>query len=76
MLFSFVFGLDENVIEIYNHKNVVFLCQDLGDIVLEYSRYIGQSKRHYLVLEVAIAGSESCLLFLTFSNPHPMVGMN
>ncbi len=75
MLFSFAFGVDVDVIEIYNHKNVKLLCQNLVDIAVESGRCIGQSKRHYLVLEMAIAGSEGCLLFIVFSDPHLMVGI-
>ncbi len=73
MLFSFVFGVDEDVIKVYYHKNVKLLCQDPIDVTLESSWYGGQSKRHYLVLEMSITGLESYLPFIVFSDPYPMV---
>ncbi len=76
MLFSLVFGVDNNVIEIYNNKNVKFFYQDLIDIVLKCGWYVGQVKRYYLVLEVAIPGPKGCLLFMAFSDPHLMIGIN
>ncbi len=72
-LFAFGFGIDEDVIEVYYHENVKLLCQDLVDITLEGSWYIGQSKRHHLILKMAIAGPKDCLLFVAFFDLYPMV---
>ncbi len=55
MLFAFTLGVDKDVIEVYYYENVKFLCQDLIDIALEHGQCVGQSKRHHLVLEMAIA---------------------
>ncbi len=60
---------------IHYYKNVKLLCQDLVDIALEYGRCIGQSKRYHLVLEMAIADPEGRLTFVSFFNPHLMVGI-
>ncbi len=35
---------------------------------------VGKAERHYLVLEVAVSGAKGRLLFVTFSNPHLMIG--
>ncbi len=75
MLFTLALGVDEDVIEVYYHENVELLCQDLVNIALECSRYVGQSKRHHLVLKMAIAGLENRLSLVSFSNPHSMVGI-
>ncbi len=75
MLFAFAFGIDENVIKVHYHKNVEHLCQDLIDVALEHGRYIGQSKRHHLVLEIAIAGPEDYHPFIVFPDPHLMIGI-
>ncbi len=75
MLFTLILGVDEDVIKVHYHEDVELLCQDLVDIALEYGRYAGQSKRHYLVLEMAIAGLESRLPFVSFPNPDLMVGI-
>ncbi len=75
MLFSLTLSLDENVIEVYNNKNIELLCQDLIDIALKRGWCVGQVQMHYLVLEVAAMGPEGCFLIIAFSNPHPMVGI-
>ncbi len=75
VLFALVLNVDKDVIEIHYHKNVKLFGQDLVDITLKRSRYIGQSKRHDLVLEMTIAGLEGCLLFITFPDPHFVVGI-
>ena len=38
--------------------------QDLDDVILETSRYIGETERHYLVFEVAVLSPESRFLFI------------
>ena len=76
MLFAFAFGLDEDVIEVYYHKNIELFYQDLVDIALKHDRYVSQSKRHYLVLKIAIAGPESRFSFVSFPNPYLMVGID
>ena len=76
MLFSFILDINKDVIKIYYHKNVKFLCQDLVDIVLKSGQYVNQSKKHHLVLKIVIAGLKSYLLFIAFSNLDPMVSIN
>ena len=73
MRLALTFSIDEDVIEVHYHKNVEFLCQDLVEIALERDWCISQSKRHDLILEVAIAGPESRFTFISFLNPHLMV---
>ncbi len=76
VLFAFALGVDEDVIEVYYHKNVKLLCQDLVDIALKHSRRIGQSKRHDLIFEVTIAGPEGRFSFIAFLDSHLMVGIS
>ena len=75
MFFVLAFGIDKDVIKIYYHENVELLCQNLVDITLECGQCISQSKKHDLVLEVAIADPEGCLPFFSFPNPHLIVGI-
>ncbi len=75
VLFAFALGIDEDIIEIHYHENVDFVCQDLLDVALKRNRGIGQSKKHDLIFEMAIAGLESRLLFIAFLDPHSMVGI-
>ncbi len=76
MLFALVLSVDEDVIKIHYHENVVLLCQDLVDVTLKHGQCVGQSERHNLVLEMAIAGPESRVSFVSFSDPHLMVGID
>ena len=76
MLFSLVFGVDKDVIEVYYHKNIELLCQNLIDIALKHDRYVGQSKKHYLILEMAIASLEGRLPFISLSDLHPIISIS
>ncbi len=75
ILFSFVFDRDEDVVKVHYHKNVKLFCQDLIDISLERSGCVGQSKRHYLVLEMVIISPKGYFPLIAFSDPHPMIGI-
>ena len=75
MFFALVFGIDEDVIEVYYYENVEFFYQDLIDIALEYDQCVSQSKRHYLVLKMVVAGFESYLSFIAFPNFYLIVGI-
>ncbi len=75
VLFVFVLGVDKDVIEVHYDKNVKLFYQDLIDITLECGRCVSQSKGHHLVLEMAIAGPEGRLPFVSFPNPYSMVGI-
>ncbi len=75
MLFALTLSVDEDVIEIHYYKDVELLDQDLVDVTLKHGRCIGQSERHDLVFEMAIADPEGRLPFVTFPDPHSMVGI-
>lgn len=76
MFFSLAFSIDENVIEVYNNKNVKFFYQNLVDVALKRGWFVGQSKKHHLVLKVVIMNLKSCLLFIAFSDSHPMIDID
>ena len=73
MLLAFTFGIDKDIIKVYYHKNVKFLCQDLIDTALECGRCISQSKKHHLILKMAIATPKCCFLFIAFLDPHLII---
>ncbi len=75
MLFAFAFGVDEDIIKVYYHKNVELLCQNLVDVALEHGRCVSQSKRHHLVPEMAIVGPEGRLLFSVFPDFYSIIGI-
>ena len=66
MFFSFVFNIDDDVIEVYYYKNVKLLRYNLVDIVLERDWCIAQFKKHYLVFKMTITGLKGRLLFVFF----------
>ena len=75
MFFALALSVNKDVIKVYYHKNVKFFYQDLVNITLERGWYISQSKRHDLVFKMAIVGPKGRFLFISFSNPHLMVGI-
>ncbi len=75
MLFALAFSVDEDIIKIYYYEDVKLLGQDLIDVTLKRGRCVGQSQKHDLVLEMAIAGSKDRLSFIVFLDPHSMVGI-
>ncbi len=75
MLFALALSVDENIIEIHYYEDVELLGQDLVDVTLKRGRCIGQSERHDLVFEMAVTGPEGHLPFVTFPDPHSMVGI-
>ncbi len=48
--------------------------KDLVDIALKIGGCIRKTKRHYLVLEVAVSSTEGLLLLVTFSDSHLIIG--
>ena len=72
--FSLVFGVDEDIIQIHNDKDIKLFRQDLLDVALEGYRSVGQSKRYHQILEVAISGPESSFPLISFANSHLVIG--
>lgn len=66
-------GVDQNIVKIYNNKDIKFFYQNLVDITLKTCRNIRQAKQHDLVLKIAIPGLKSRFLFVSFSNLHLMI---
>ena len=75
MLFCLIFCIYKDVIKVHYHKDVKLLRQNLVNVSLKCNWYVNQSKKYHLVLEMAIVGPEGHFLFLSFSDPHPMVGI-
>ena len=72
--FALILGVDEDIIQIHNDKNIELFREDLIDVALECCQSVGQSKRHYLIFEVAVSGPESSLPLISFANSHPVIG--
>ena len=74
MAFAFILGVNEHIIQIHNDKGIELFYYDLIDVVLEYCRSIGQSKRHHLIFEVAVSGPESSLPLIFLANSYLVIG--
>ena len=74
MAFALIFGVDEDIIQIHNDKDIKLFRENLIDIALKCCQSVGQSKRHYLIFEVAVSGPESSLLLISFVNSHTVIG--
>ena len=72
--FPLVFGIDEDIIQIHNDEDIEFFRKNLIDIALECCRSVGQSKRHHLILEMAVSGLESNFPLISFANSHSVIG--
>lgn len=61
-----IFNIDKNVIQVDNNKNIKLLSQNLINIALEASQSIKETKKHDLILEIAISHLKDRLSFVTF----------
>ena len=68
-------GVDEYVIKVHQYTNIKQVAEDIIHEVLESSRCIGESERHYMPFEGAVASLESCLPFIALSDSDQMVGV-
>lgn len=73
---AIIFDIDQNIVQMYNGKNVKLFYMNLIDIILEIGWYVGKSKKYDLILELVIPDLKNGFLFITFSNSHQMVGNN
>lgn len=71
----FIFGRDENVILIYNEKDIKFFYQNLVGIPLKPSQYVDRSKKRYLIFKIAVLCSKKCFQFVTFLNLYLMISI-
>ena len=68
-----VFSINQNVIEIYNIKNIKFFYQNFVDVALKANVDIWKTKIHDLVFEIAVPYLENCFLLVTFPNSHLII---
>lgn len=71
-----VFSVDQDIVQIYDHKDVKLFGEDLIDIALEASWSIRKSKRYDLILKMAVSGLKNSFLFIVFLNSHLMIGID
>lgn len=71
---AYHFNIDQDIVKIYYDKDVELFSKDLIDVTLKTCRSIRKSKKHVLVLEIAVLDTKNSLLFVTLSNPHHVLG--
>ena len=74
MSLAFVLYINDDVVQVNNDKDIQLCGQDFIDITLEASRYIGETKKHDLVLKMTVLSLKNRLPFITFRDSHPMIG--
>ena len=57
-------------------KILNFFVKILLIYFLKYNQHIDQSKKHYLILKIAILSFESCLLFIAFLKSYLKININ
>ena len=68
-----VFALNQNVIEVHNDKNIKFFCKNFIDVALEAAGGVKKTKRHDLVLKMAVPRSDGCFLLVTLPNSYSII---
>ena len=73
MILASVFGINQDVIEVYNNKNIKFFCYDSIDIALKASKGVRRTKRYDLVLKIAVLHLKDYFPLVILSNSHSMI---
>lgn len=73
MTISIIINVSENVVQIYNDKDVVLFGKDLIDISLEACWCIFQSKKQYLIFKIAISSPKHHILFVRLPDSYLMI---
>ena len=68
-----VFDIDQDIVQIYNNKDIKLLSKDFIDIALKGGRSIKKSEKHDLILKMAVLDLKSCLPFIAFMDSYLMV---
>ena len=74
MSLTCVLCIDEDVVQVDNDEDIQLVGHKFVDITLEAGRYIEETKKHNLVLEMTVSSSKSCFLFITFLDFYLMIG--
>ena len=67
------FGINQNVVKIYNNKSVKLFGKNLIDVALKSGRSIRKFKKYDLILKMIVLGLESYLSFIVFTDFYLMI---
>jgi hypothetical protein len=74
-VFQWIFGINEDVVQIYNDIDVEEVRKEVIHESLESSRSIGQALGHDEPLERAVASSECGFPLIAVGNPNEVIGL-
>ncbi len=70
-----IVGINEDVVKVYDYGNIKHVSENIVHEALERRGSIGESKRHDMPFEGAVAGPEGCFPFITFGYAYEMISM-
>ena len=65
-----VFEVNQNVIKVYNEKNIKYFYQNFVDVTLKAGRNIKKIEKYNIVLKILISCLESYFLLVILSNSY------
>ena len=68
-----VLGIEQNIIQVDNDKDVQFFGKDFVNVTLEASWSVREAKRHDLIFKVALPRTEYYFPLVTLLNSHSMI---
>ena len=70
MRLSGIFDINQDIIQVYNNKDIKLLSQYLINVFLEGGWSIRYAKKHDLIFEMTVSSFERYFLFIVFTNSH------
>lgn len=71
-----ILDIYQNIVQIYNNKNVQLFSKNLVVLSLKASWCVKKSEKYFLVLKIAISGLKNTFLFIIFSISHLMIDID
>ena len=73
MTLTGVFVINQNVIEVYDDKNIEFFHLDFVDVSLKAGGVVGKTEKYDLVFKIAVPHLEGCFSLVTLPNSYSMI---
>jgi hypothetical protein len=73
MVFTFISGVNKDIVQINNYEMIQEPYKRSINICLKCGWCVSQPKRHYKIFKMAIAGPESRLPLVSFTNSYPII---
>ena len=73
MILASIFGINQDIIEIFNNKKIEIFCKNIVNLALRAGNDIEKTKMYDLVVEIAIPHLKSCFPLIIFPNSYLMI---